>query len=76
MHHARASWQRILGVYGLVCVVVFGVTRLEPIAGVGRYVQLLVAAIFLLAAIRLQQKGFDDREILDMIDSALLEEYR
>jgi len=53
MHHARASWQRILGVYGLVCVVVFGVTRLQPIAGVGRYVHLLVAAIFLLTAVRL-----------------------
>ena len=42
-----------MGVYALVCVAVFGVTRLEPVAGVGRYVHLIVAAIFLLTAVRL-----------------------
>jgi membrane protease YdiL (CAAX protease family) len=56
MHHARAPLRRILGVYALVCVAVFGVTRLEPVAGVGRYVHLLVAALFLLTAVRLTRR--------------------
>lgn len=39
--------------YGLVCVAVFAVTRLQSAIGIGRYVHLLVAAIFLLTSIRL-----------------------
>ena len=39
--------------YGLVSVAVFAVTRLELVVGIGQYVSLLVAAIFLLTAIRL-----------------------
>ena len=53
MHHARASLRQIFGVYALVCVGVFGVTRLEGVAGVGPYVQLAVAALFLLTSVRL-----------------------
>ena len=53
MAHARASLRQILWVYALVCVAVLAVTRLEPIASVGQYVHLVVAAIFLLTAIRL-----------------------
>ena len=53
MAHARASLRQILGVYALVCVAVFVVTRLEPLVGVGQYVHLVVAAIFLLTSIRL-----------------------
>jgi membrane protease YdiL (CAAX protease family) len=40
-------------VYALVCASVFAVTRLESIAVVGKYVHLVVAAIFLLTSIRL-----------------------
>ena len=47
------SARQALGVYALVCAAVFGVTRLEPVPGVGRYVSLMVAAIFLLTAVRL-----------------------
>jgi len=53
MHHTRPSLRQILGVYALVSVGVFGVTRLEGVAGFGQYVQLVVAALFLLTAIRL-----------------------
>jgi membrane protease YdiL (CAAX protease family) len=53
MTHAHASLRQILWVYALVCVAVFGVTRLEPLAVVGQYVHLVVAAIFLLTSIRL-----------------------
>ena len=53
MHHARAPLRQILWVCALVCAAVFGVTRLEPVPGLGRYVHLVVAAIFLLTAIRL-----------------------
>ncbi|MGB8329246.1 MAG: MrtC family glutamic-type intramembrane protease [Polyangiales bacterium] len=53
MVHARSSLRQVIGVYGFVCVAVFAVTRLEPEAGIGRYVHLLVAAIFLLTAVRL-----------------------
>jgi membrane protease YdiL (CAAX protease family) len=53
MAHARASLRQILRVYALVCVAVFAVTRLEPLAVVGQYVHLAVAAVFLLTAIRL-----------------------
>ena len=53
MHHARASLRQILGVYALVCVAVFGVTRLQGVAGIGQYVHLIVAALFLLTAIRM-----------------------
>jgi membrane protease YdiL (CAAX protease family) len=56
MHHSRASLRQILGVYAFVCVAVFAVTRLEPVAGIGRYVHLVVAAIFLLTAIRLTRR--------------------
>lgn len=45
--------KRISAVYALVCGAVFGVTRLELVPGLGQYVHLVVAAIFLLTAIRL-----------------------
>jgi hypothetical protein len=53
MAHARPSLRQTVQVYALVCVAVFAVTRLEPLAFVGQYVHLVVAAIFLLTAIRL-----------------------
>jgi membrane protease YdiL (CAAX protease family) len=53
MAHARAPLRQILWVYGLVCVAVFAVTRLEPIAVVGQYVHLVVAGIFVLTSLRL-----------------------
>jgi len=56
MAHARASLRQTLQVYALVCVAVFTVTRLEPLALVGQYVQLVVAAIFLLTSIRLTRR--------------------
>jgi membrane protease YdiL (CAAX protease family) len=56
MAHARASLPQFLRVYALVCVAVFGVTRLEPLAVVGQYVHLVVAAIFLLTSIRLTRQ--------------------
>jgi len=39
--------------YALVCASVYAVTRLESVAVVGPYVHIIVAAIFLLASIRL-----------------------
>jgi len=57
MAPARASLRRILWVYALVCAAVFGVTRLEPIALVGQYVHLVVAAIFLLTSIKLIRRN-------------------
>ena len=56
MARARASLRQVLWVYALVCVAVFAVTRLEPLAGVGQYVHLVVAAIFLLTSIRLTRR--------------------
>jgi len=53
MAQARTSLRRVLWVYGLVCVAVFGATRLEPLPVVGQYVHLVVAAIFLLTSIGL-----------------------
>ncbi len=53
MHHTHASRRQVLWAYALVSVAVFGATRLGPVAGIGKYVHLLVAAIFLLAAIGL-----------------------
>jgi hypothetical protein len=53
MAQARASLRQIFGVYALVCASVFAVTRFESSGALGRYVHLLVAAIFLLTAIRL-----------------------
>jgi membrane protease YdiL (CAAX protease family) len=53
MADARATLRQILLVYGLVCAAVFAVTRLEPIAVIGQYVHLVVAAIFLLTSMRL-----------------------
>ena len=53
MPSTRTPIRRILGVYAAVCVGVFGVTRLQPVPGIGSYVHLVVAAIFLLTAIRL-----------------------
>ena len=53
MLQSRASLQRVMGVYLLVCAAVFAVTRLEDLPTVGRYVHLAVAAIFLLTAVRL-----------------------
>ena len=40
-------------IYALVCGAVFAVTRFEQLPGIGEYVHLVVAAIFLLTAIRL-----------------------
>ena len=56
MGYTRASLKRILRVYVLVCIAVFGVTRLEPLPVVGQYVYLIVAAIFLLTSIRLTRR--------------------
>jgi hypothetical protein len=53
MAPTRPSLRQILRVYALVCVAVFAVTRLEPLAVMGQYVHLAVAAVFLLTAIRL-----------------------
>jgi membrane protease YdiL (CAAX protease family) len=53
MQQARPSLMRILSVYGLVCAAVVGATWLEPFPTFGEYVHLLVAAIFLLSALRL-----------------------
>ena len=53
MASARAPLRRILWVYALVCASVLAVTQLDSIAALGRYVHLVVAAIFLLTAIRL-----------------------
>ncbi len=53
MSQAPGPVGRILEVYAVVCVAVFGVTRLEDAPLVGEYVHLIVAAIFLLTAIRL-----------------------
>ena len=56
MAPARASLRQILWVYALVCAAVFAVTRLEPLAVVGQYAYLAVAAIFLLTSIRLTRR--------------------
>jgi membrane protease YdiL (CAAX protease family) len=53
MARVRAPLRRVLSVYAIVSVVVFGVTQLEPLPGIGRYVHLVVAAIFLLTSMRL-----------------------
>jgi membrane protease YdiL (CAAX protease family) len=53
MTNARASVGRILWVYVLLCLAVFGVTRIEHVPVIGEYVHLGVAAIFLLTSIRL-----------------------
>ena len=53
MAHAHASLRQLLWLYALVCVAVLALTRLEPVAVVGQYVHLVVAAIFLLTSIRL-----------------------
>ena len=53
MGQARTSLRQISWVYALVCLAIFAVTRLEPLAVVGQYVHLLVAAVFLLTSIRL-----------------------
>ena len=53
MPEARASAREVLGVYALVCLAVFGATRLESFPVVGTYVHLMVAGIFLLAAVRM-----------------------
>lgn len=52
MPRTHASAARVLGAYASVCLAVYGVTRLEPLSGIGPYVHLLVAAIFLLSAVR------------------------
>jgi len=52
MAEAHAPLRQIFWVYALVCASVFAVTRLEWSGALGRYVHLLVAAIFLLTAIR------------------------
>ena len=53
MPETRAPARSILWVYVAVCIGVFAVTRLESLPGIGPYVHLAVAAIFLLTAIRL-----------------------
>jgi membrane protease YdiL (CAAX protease family) len=53
MVEARASTRQVLGVYALVCTAIFVVTRLSASSIVGRYVHLVVAAIFLLTAVRM-----------------------
>jgi len=53
MGDAPASRRRILWVYLLVCGAIFCVTRVEPLAVLGQYVPLVVAAIFLMTSIRL-----------------------
>lgn len=53
MGDGRTSLRGILGVYAVVCMAVFAVTRLEAHALVGPYVHLAVAAVFLLTSIRL-----------------------
>jgi membrane protease YdiL (CAAX protease family) len=52
MTAAGASYRQILWAYVLVCTAVFAVTRLDENALLGQYVQVAVAAIFLLTAIR------------------------
>lgn len=49
----RPALLRTLGVYALVSVSIFGVTRFEAMPTIGPYVHLVVAAIFLLSAIAL-----------------------
>jgi len=49
----RPSMKRILLTYAIVCAAVFAVTRLEDVEGIGPYVHLVVAAVFLVTAIRL-----------------------
>jgi len=56
MARAHASLRQLLWLYALVSVAVFAVTRLEPLAVVGQYVHLAVAAIFLLTSIRLTRR--------------------
>ena len=70
MPRADTSERQVLSVYALVCVAVFGVTRLEPVAVLGRYVHLLVAAIFLLTAVRLTR---DDPSHFGLALGGLLE---
>lgn len=48
-----SALRRPLIVYLAVCVAVFAATRLEPLPVIGQYVHLIVAAIFLLTAVRL-----------------------
>lgn len=43
-------------VYGVVAVLTFGITRLRGVAGAQDYVHLLVAALFLLVAVKLAQR--------------------
>ncbi|MFW2389271.1 MAG: myxosortase MrtC [Polyangiales bacterium] len=52
MGGARTPVRQVLWVYVLVCAATFAVTRLEANAVLGQYVQLAVAAIFLLTALR------------------------
>jgi membrane protease YdiL (CAAX protease family) len=53
MVEAPASSRQVLGVYALVCVAVFVVTRFESSKLAGPYVHLAVAAIFLLTSLRM-----------------------
>jgi membrane protease YdiL (CAAX protease family) len=53
MARARAPLRRVLSAYAIVSVAVLGVTQLEPLPGIGRYVHLVVAAVFLLTSMRL-----------------------
>ena len=51
--HQASTRLRITWVYVSVCLAVFGVTRLELVPSIGRYVHLIVAAVFLLVSIGL-----------------------
>jgi membrane protease YdiL (CAAX protease family) len=53
MAEARASTRQVLAVYALVCAAIVVVTRLSAASVVGPYVHLVVAAIFLLTALRM-----------------------
>lgn len=55
MARARAPLRGVLSTYMIVSVAVFGVTQLEALPGIGRYVHLVVAAIFLLTSMRLSR---------------------
>ena len=56
MTGARASLTRVLSVYVFTCLAVFVATRFESSPVVGSYVHLVVAAIFLLTAVRLTRE--------------------
>ena len=66
MTNARASVGRILGVYVLVCLAVFGATRLEHVPVIGEYVAKRVLDMDdqpeLAEGFRLSEEEFDEAE--------------